>query len=253
MPNWCTNALKVTGRADQVLELAARAVGLDAGALATVAEAIVAETTGSAPMTEAARHELRLGVLANEVRRHGGELSFEHHVPQPELEEPEDQARAAFPAWYEWRLRHWGCKWNAAEGRLEELELHDGERATVCWSFDTPWSPPEAWLATVWEQHPEVRLEMFCEEEGMGYLCHFELDPELGPSCAEFSCHSREQLEEYFVERKGLDAVPEWYDELLEDEAACEAELAALEAAADELARVAEEAARQAAADVTGS
>lgn len=72
-------------------------------------------------------------------------------------------------SWFEWCVYHgWGTKWDAEVGHLEITE-EDGQRKATAW-FSTAWSPPEPWLKTVMEEHPEGRTALAYSEGGMGFF-----------------------------------------------------------------------------------
>lgn len=76
-----------------------------------------------------------------------------------------------YASWYEWRSANWGCKWDA-NNYGTPIEFEDGDD-NIHVEFDTPWGPPEAFLAKLRETFPEVSVTAFYDEPGMcmaGYL-----------------------------------------------------------------------------------
>lgn len=61
--------------------------------------------------------------------------------------------------WYDWRVKYWGCKWNAGENDITV----DGKDAVI--KFHTPWSAPDKWLEALCKQGIPFRLE-WIEEQG---------------------------------------------------------------------------------------
>lgn len=58
--------------------------------------------------------------------------------------------------WYDWRLMHWGVKWNASDtDRTDDLKIR----------FDTPWSIPEEIFIEMSKQNPDDEIEVYSEEE----------------------------------------------------------------------------------------
>jgi len=51
--------------------------------------------------------------------------------------EPRDEDDEPTDGWYEWRLEHWGTKWDI---RCESVEVTDDMLVV---KFDTAWSPPD--------------------------------------------------------------------------------------------------------------
>lgn len=83
-------------------------------------------------------------------------LSLERILPTPpELLEND--------GWFDWRLVHWGAKWDLTEVRLEGRT--DDSLVLVCLSASTP--PLQA-LAKLSEQYPEVAVEIVYAEPGWG-------------------------------------------------------------------------------------
>ena len=79
---------------------------------------------------------------------------FQEFVPLPEDKNND---------WYEWRIEHWGTKWDVYNGFIgmesaKELEL----------GFDTAWSPPVAFYKKMEELG--FTVEARYREEGMGFI-----------------------------------------------------------------------------------
>lgn len=63
--------------------------------------------------------------------------------------------------WYQWNMRNWGVKWDAANG-----EEHDTEsEKELLYNFDTPWGVAEDVFLELSRQYPTARLELEYEEE----------------------------------------------------------------------------------------
>jgi len=96
-------------------------------------------------------------------------LDFERVLPTPtELlaERPDRWAPVRTPAgddrWMEWRNEHWGTKWNAMYASVAQKPLVGLE-----YRFQTAWTPPDGWLATVSARHPDLNLDHeYVEEMG---------------------------------------------------------------------------------------
>jgi len=61
--------------------------------------------------------------------------------------------------WYQSNIDNWGCKWDAREVVLEESD----ETTYIQLTFDTPWSPPEAFYNNLTKQGYTVEAT-FCEQ-----------------------------------------------------------------------------------------
>lgn len=87
--------------------------------------------------------------LANETDAAAQIFDFNRIVPEPEN---------IGDGWYNWRCDNWGTKWNAYSIEPPQISS-DGTEANV--SFTTAWDPPEAVLAVLSKQHPNI--EVFCQ------------------------------------------------------------------------------------------
>ena len=62
--------------------------------------------------------------------------------------------------WYNWNVANWGTKWNCSyPNRLEDNVL----------DFETAWSPPMPIYFDLSSIFPDIEIEVFIREEGMGY------------------------------------------------------------------------------------
>lgn len=71
--------------------------------------------------------------------------------------------------WYDWRLNHWGVKWDIISGASCNHDSDD----MIEYEFDTPWGPPEELKRYLEEQFPDLDIIWFYDEPGMamaGYL-----------------------------------------------------------------------------------
>jgi hypothetical protein len=69
-----------------------------------------------------------------------------------------------FEDWYEWRINHWGCKWNTSN-----LHVITATADLLDVSFETPWSVPEPALAALAAQFPLLSGRVCAIEEGMDW------------------------------------------------------------------------------------
>lgn len=88
----------------------------------------------------------------------GKPFSFSHTLPEPVLKET---------SWYEWRLTHWGTKWDAydvektPEGGSENKEKENETNVT----FRTAWTPPTKWVEHIAQTFPEVSMQLIWSDE----------------------------------------------------------------------------------------
>lgn len=110
-------------------------------------------------------------------------FDFNSLIPEPKelleaTDDPVEKARRVeeygHHGWYEWRLAHWGTKWEAYECDMDDADIEYGE---LTYRFQTAWGPPEgvhAALITYLEtNHPEATVSWFYHEPLMqltGYL-----------------------------------------------------------------------------------
>ena len=70
--------------------------------------------------------------------------------------------------WYDWRVNHWGTKWDCYD-----VEVTDDDPDQLEVEFNTAWSPPEAICNELREQYPDLAVSWFYDEPGCeiaGYL-----------------------------------------------------------------------------------
>ena len=67
------------------------------------------------------------------------------------------------PCWYQWKLRHWGIKWDVQE--VIELKREPG---SLQYGFTTPWnSLSQNAMGIISERFPGIRFQLRWEEENM--------------------------------------------------------------------------------------
>lgn len=62
--------------------------------------------------------------------------------------------------WYDWNVREWGTKWDACDTYVERTS-----DLIAKINFQTAWSPPEPIFKAMVEQFPELRFDIYYEEE----------------------------------------------------------------------------------------
>jgi hypothetical protein len=121
--------------------------------------------------------------LAQRFKGEESELDFNQLIPCPEelLEPPENEAakvelkaKYGHDNWYDWRIAHWGTKWNSYECELDDSWIDDG---ILEYQFDTAWSPPEGihnrLLELLQEEGLDVAVSWFYHEPMMQYAGYF--------------------------------------------------------------------------------
>jgi hypothetical protein len=100
--------------------------------------------------------------------------------------------------WYDWRVAHWGTKWD-----LCDLEPNDfsWENGYIYYDFWTAWSPIEPILEKLTNEYPELTFSLKFSDEGGGFwgLWNFhngtkEVVEEGDSSTDEITCRVREEF-----------------------------------------------------------
>lgn len=77
--------------------------------------------------------------------------------------------------WYEWRVHHWGCKWEASE---VELSISDANEITI--SFETPWNWPSAVYETLSDKYPNTLILIYAYSWESSFVKYGRYAPGLG-------------------------------------------------------------------------
>jgi hypothetical protein len=70
--------------------------------------------------------------------------------------------------WYDWRINHWGCKWDVDMEGLEFTDNGDGTASITGW-FDSAWAPPIEAYNTFLEDMDGCTLSADYHEPGMDF------------------------------------------------------------------------------------
>lgn len=95
-------------------------------------------------------------ILKNTISGNTSEMQTEEY----KVKEKEALDTTGHNNWYNWRLEHWGTKWNAYSthyenhGKIIQLE------------FDTAWSCPEPIFKALLENFPTLTFEGYALDEG---------------------------------------------------------------------------------------
>jgi len=66
-------------------------------------------------------------------------------------------------SWYDWRIEHWGTKWNAM-GFVERGNEYE-------WEFETAWTIPKIIYRTLSRIFPQVKITVNYADEDFGFNC----------------------------------------------------------------------------------
>ena len=96
------------------------------------------------------------------------EFSFNNIIPAPvgtpEYDEYELPGGATSQKWYDWNVKNWDTKWDAADVAVNRLD-----NTQVVYSFSTAWSPPVAVITKLAQLYPNFEISFgFEEEQGWG-------------------------------------------------------------------------------------
>src|SRR4051794_27099727 len=84
-------------------------------------------------------------------------LNFHSLVPVPE----EILGQGYREAGCDWELKNWGCKWGSCN-----TWIVDEDPGSIIYEFDTAWSPPLQFIATVAKQRPTLTFTLAYDEAG---------------------------------------------------------------------------------------
>ena len=133
MPNWCMNVLRVKGEEAKVKDFAEKFEKDGISAFYPTPKELE-NTTAPAESNEPKKAE-------ENIKKYG------------------------YADWYDWRIAHWGTKWDVADlyvlGRKEDETI---------FRFDTAWAPPLRAFEKIASMYPELRFELEYEEPGMGFF-----------------------------------------------------------------------------------
>ena len=142
MPNWCENTVTIAGDKDKV-KILWDAINAGAGFLATLRP----EPDYDAVKVEPA-------------------FPSKDGTPDP------------MPAWWNWRVNHWGTKWdvdNDTDQFTFEID-NANEDATLTGNFESAWSPPIEALQYYADQNPDVFVEIKYYEPLMCFIGKWDSD-----------------------------------------------------------------------------
>jgi hypothetical protein len=87
------------------------------------------------------------------------DLSLDALMPLPDSEKDN---------WYDWRIKHWGTKWDVKARIVEEVV--NGDNKSVTYFFDSAWSPPVDLIASIVDDFVNLRFRLAYAEGGMGFV-----------------------------------------------------------------------------------
>ena len=88
-------------------------------------------------------------------------MKFENFIPVPAEVEEQEYGNGQD----DWEIEHWGCKWGANNSAITTASEN-----RVHYVFQTPWTPPLAFMEQVSRDWPSLRLMLGYVETGCGFL-----------------------------------------------------------------------------------
>lgn len=138
MPNWCQNEVEITG---------------DEATIKQVADIINANPDGLFQMNDFVPMPERL----EETTSPDGSDNF--------MEALNSNREIEYTNWYDWRLAHWGTKWD-----LDENTQHNISDTEISLGFDTAWSPNCDFWELFSQRYPSLSIEHKYIEDGMSFI-----------------------------------------------------------------------------------
>jgi hypothetical protein len=133
MPNWVTNKVVITGKAETITKIIEFIKGEDRPI----------DFDKIVPMP-AELHGTRSPV---------------------EKRDPFLIAKYGSDNWYDWACQNWGTKWNASGS--QDVKLNEkGNRLTIV--FDTAWATPAPVIEALSEKFPDVKINVWYADEDFG-------------------------------------------------------------------------------------
>ena len=155
MPNWCQNSIKIEGPADKIKALWEKAENAD---FSKDADGNVKTVFGLLQAMRPMPEELR-----GTTKGSGEEL--------------QTTFIDGCNNWYDWRVKHWGTKWDIDSEGLDLIENSDGTAEITGW-FDSAWSPPVSAYEHFVSENPELKLYADYYESGDDFTGVWEYDGE---------------------------------------------------------------------------
>lgn len=171
MPNWITNKIQVAKEdLEKFKELAVTAEGaITFDKLLPMPKALDLDYYDVGDSDE----ELSTPVT---YTNHAGEVVTLKTYKDMRRVYAENEKAYGAPSWYEWRIKNWGCKWDASECR----------RLSACtWRFETPWDAPQRWYAELAKHVPfkaigadegDIEPAFYFISDGAGKLSYKDIE-----------------------------------------------------------------------------
>ncbi len=163
MPNWCQNTLNISGEAEEIKKFKEAAKNDKTALSLDKTYPMPKELFGTqSPTSIVSEKEYEIAVER--------EKNAPDNVPTPGLpitSKMSAKFKKLYGAdnWYDWKIQHWGTKWDVEAELVEE-----GDDGYLEYQFDSAWSPPVTWLEHVSQEYPTLRFLLKYEEDGCAFM-----------------------------------------------------------------------------------
>jgi hypothetical protein len=161
MPNWCENKLDVSGNEIDVQKFKELTLVKDDVGNGLHFTMEILSTTPSELLEQTSPNTWR-----GEETDIAGKLEFEKKIE-------ELKQKYGHTDWYDWRVKNWGTKWDAAESYIL-----DDEDEFFSIEYNTAWGPNIEWVRYVAKQFTELTFTLWFQEPGMGFCGVYEVTDE---------------------------------------------------------------------------
>ena len=118
--------------------------------------------------------------------------------------------------WYDWALNNWGTKWGAYDATEWDVTEGENGNATASISYNTAWSPANAFFIIASEKFPTLAFDTQYADEGGGFVCETSYENGEITKDEDYGWDSADGIE--VREAVGYGPFPEDEDETEEDE-----------------------------------
>ena len=167
MPNWCDNALAVTGtkweldRFEEYVESDSQCFAFES--ILPMPDDLH-KTTSPAHIVSAEEYD---SIDPKEwAEMCNPENPFKS---KPITQEVSDRYKELYGAnnWYDWCWDNWGTKWETDDPKVDKYYVENGQKFDLlAYEFTTAWSPPIAIVTELAKQFPTLELTLDWSEEG---------------------------------------------------------------------------------------
>lgn len=178
MPNWCKNAMLVTGEKEQVEKfiekMKTQESDFDFNSVIPMPPTLSVESSSTAEKAYAVYYGDRyqkqraLGVDNDQ----DFDKEFQKYDKEPQHRQLAEtyhfnKSNYGFTTWYEWCSKIWGTKWNASDVNKGDLiQVGQSNIYQVDYFFETAWSFPQGIYEQFAQDYPQLVFSIDVDEEG---------------------------------------------------------------------------------------